>query len=266
MDIMKKSILTITFCLFTILTTQAQYASLAIDQNAGERYGWAVEYETRAEADKRALSECEKNGSECHIVLRFNGGCGAYVVERGNNSLYGWGTGNTEAIAKSRAMEEARIRGGKDLVVRVWGCNGGNLIKAEEGEKVSEGVFYFHYTYSTSWDKCFITDLLFLPSSAVKSGEEWVWAKDAESRMTPPADKFWAFVENDLYGYLGAYKDKAYTRESLDWEGTNEVKYNNEALDMNLKDRKERIEKGRQSIIQQMEDKGYEIIYVNVNN
>lgn len=94
--------------------------ALAIDRNDGERYGWAIDYSSQSEADERALREC---GEGCRIVLRFSEGCGAYVVERGNPTLYGWGTHTTRAAAEARARQEARDRGGVDLVLRVWGCN-----------------------------------------------------------------------------------------------------------------------------------------------
>jgi hypothetical protein len=96
-----------------------RYGTLAIDENNGDQYGWAIDYETRAEADARALREC---GQNCHIVLQFAGGCGAYAVERGNPTLYGWGTASTRVAAESRALSEARIRGGRDVLIRVWGC------------------------------------------------------------------------------------------------------------------------------------------------
>ncbi len=263
---MKKFTITLVLMIVSLTTLDAQYAALAIDQIAGKRYGWAVEYETQSEADQRALTECEKNGGECHVVLRFEGGCGAYVVERGNNSLYGWGTASTKAEAETRAMQEARAIGGKDLVVRVWGCNGGELLNSEEGEEMRKGIFYFHFTYSDYWKRAFISDLMYEPGIATKSGGKWTYTSDAESALTPKADQFMDFVEENLYGYLGEYKDEAYTRVSLDWEGMNEVKNNNSALDMSLADRKSRVEKGIQSIIQQMEDDGYEIIKVNIKD
>jgi hypothetical protein len=97
-----------------------RYGSLTIDANNGERYGWAIDYQTQSEADARSLRECGQ--SVCHTVLRFAGGCGAYVVERGNPTLYGWGTASTRGAAESRALEEGRIRGGRNLLIRVWGC------------------------------------------------------------------------------------------------------------------------------------------------
>lgn len=99
-----------------------EYGALAIDQNAGDAYGWAVNHYTQKQADAAALSQC---GRTCHVVVRFYGGCGAYAVERGNNSLYGWGTASSAFAAKQRAETEVRNRGGRDVVIRVWGCNAG---------------------------------------------------------------------------------------------------------------------------------------------
>ena len=41
---------------------QTPVGALAIDEGQGDRYGWAVDYETAAVAGTRALSEC---GSGC---------------------------------------------------------------------------------------------------------------------------------------------------------------------------------------------------------
>lgn len=98
-----------------------QYGALAIDHNAGDQYGWAVNHYSQAQADRAALNEC---GRGCRVVVRFYGGCAAYAVERGNDSLYGWGKASTREAAQSRALAEVRARGGRDNVVRVWGCNG----------------------------------------------------------------------------------------------------------------------------------------------
>jgi hypothetical protein len=111
--------------LVTGSSVQAQsnyYAALAIDHNAGDGYGWAVNHYTQKQADAAALSQCGRN---CRVVVRFYGGCGAYAVEPGNDSLYGWGTASTEYGAKSRAEQEVRARGARSTVIRVWGCNAG---------------------------------------------------------------------------------------------------------------------------------------------
>jgi hypothetical protein len=98
----------------------SRYGALAIDRNDGDRYGWAVNYETSQVAEDRVFAEC---GQGCSVVLRFSDECAAYVVERGNSSLYAWGRAPSLATAQSIALREASARGGRDLVERVWGCS-----------------------------------------------------------------------------------------------------------------------------------------------
>lgn len=260
-------ILLMILTLLFITETNAQNAALAIDQNNGDRYGWAVDYETQTDADKRALTECQRNGGNCNVVLRFTGGCGVYVVEQGNNSLYGWGTGNTKSEAETRARKEATAIGGKDLIVRVWGCNGnGNLVKSEEGQKMVKGVFYFYYTENSDIEKvAYVSDLMYQPGIATKSGTKWVMTNNSESILMPIAKQFYDYTDNAIYGWLGDLKDEAIKRTGYNWEGINEIKYNSEALDMNLNDRRERIEKGRQGLIKELKDEGYAINYVNLH-
>ena len=99
-------------------------ASLAIDRRDGSRYGWAVDYPSRAEADRRALDECQRTGAQCQVVLRFTGGCGAYAADQAKSSTaWGWGTNIRRQDAEARAHSETRRRGGTNVVTRVWGCN-----------------------------------------------------------------------------------------------------------------------------------------------
>jgi len=102
---------------------QGQFASLAIDRGNGSLYGWAIDYPDWATADDRAREECKKLGGTCQIVLRFRGGCGAYVAQQSGGNVYGWGTAATRGDAEARARAEAIKRKGTDLVTRVWGCN-----------------------------------------------------------------------------------------------------------------------------------------------
>ena len=99
-------------------------ASLALDRPNGSRYGWAVDYQNLSGSDARALAECKRGGSNCQVVLRFTGGCGAYAADRSKgSSVYGWGTATSRCWAVYRAAAEARKRGGTNIVTRVWGCN-----------------------------------------------------------------------------------------------------------------------------------------------
>lgn len=245
---------------------EGQQASLAIDQKDGDQYGWAVNFTTQAEADERALAECEENGADCHVVLQFTGGCGAYVVERGNGSLYGWGTADTRVAAENRAMREAQAIGGKDLLVRVWGCNGGNLVDSKNTSLSVKGVYFFHFTYAQDENRCFITDALYEPGVAQKQGDTWIWKDEAQKQMTPAADQYMDAVEENLYGYLGDLKDEAYTRKELDWAGQNEIDKDNSAINSRNSEREERINGAIKSVKKLCADQGAEIVQVKVDN
>lgn len=105
-----------------------QFAALSIDKAKGTAYGWAVGHGSQASASERALQECRKfSGAQCSVVLTFSGGCGAYAVDGGSATAYGWGTAATRSEAESRAKQEARKRGAGNPVTRVWGCNAGKL-------------------------------------------------------------------------------------------------------------------------------------------
>lgn len=122
-------------------------ASLAIDRRNGSRYGWAVDYESLSGSDARALAECKRGTSNCQVVLRFTGGCGAYAADQTKgSSVYGWGTAGSRNEAESRARAEARKRGGTSIVTRVWGCNS---VKAAGAAKASGGASASSGTGST---------------------------------------------------------------------------------------------------------------------
>ena len=106
----------------TAIEAQAPVGALAIDERQGDRYGWAVDYETTSAAGKRALSEC---GSGCSVVLTFPR-CAAYAADQeAGSTAFGWAESyDSVAGAQQRALAECRSRGGSSCVVRAWGCNG----------------------------------------------------------------------------------------------------------------------------------------------
>ena len=67
---------------------QSPAGALAIDERQGERYGWAVDYESAEAARDAVLREC---GAGCTVVLTF-GRCGAYATPGEDaGTIYGWG-------------------------------------------------------------------------------------------------------------------------------------------------------------------------------
>ena len=89
---------------------QAPVGALAIDERQGDQYGWAVDYETAAAAQGRALQEC---GGGCSVVLTF-GRCAAYAADQdAGSTAVGWAEAYASgADARQRALSECRSRGG----------------------------------------------------------------------------------------------------------------------------------------------------------
>ena len=97
--------------------------ALAIDERQGDRYGWAVDYETTGSAQAAALREC---GAGCSVVLTFER-CAAYAADQAADSTaVGWAESYSSSSAAQRAaLGECSSRGGgSGCIVRVWGCNG----------------------------------------------------------------------------------------------------------------------------------------------
>ena len=96
------------------------WGALAIDSQQGNSWGWAIDYPTVQEAERRALAEC---GGNCYVVMRFSGQCAAFAADQSRGStIFGWAKDSSSARAKNAALNACRQRGGKSCVVRVWGC------------------------------------------------------------------------------------------------------------------------------------------------
>ena len=100
---------------------QTPASALAIDERQGAQYGWAVDYETAAAAQGRAVQEC---GPGCSVVLTF-GRCAAYAADQdADSTAVGWAESfDSAAAARQAALSECGSRGGSGCTVRVWGCN-----------------------------------------------------------------------------------------------------------------------------------------------
>ena len=103
-------------------SAQAPVGVLAIDERAGDRWGWVMNYGSVEAARAAALREC---GDGCSVVLTF-ARCGAYAVDQSADSTaYGWGEAYTSADgARERALIDCATRDGSECLVRAWGCNG----------------------------------------------------------------------------------------------------------------------------------------------
>ena len=112
-----------SLCTALPAAAQAPVGALAIDERQGDQWGWAVDYETAAAAQARALGEC---GSGCSVVLTF-GRCAAYAADQeADSTAVGWAEAYASgSAAQQAALGECRSRGGgSGCIVRAWGCNG----------------------------------------------------------------------------------------------------------------------------------------------
>lgn len=106
--------------------TTAKFAALAIDRDAGFRFGFAFDHTSVGEAEKRALEEVAKRGGSGTVVLLWSGtGCGAYrTIDQKDGNAYGWGLAATQVQAEVIADREvAKHAKGKPTSNRAWACN-----------------------------------------------------------------------------------------------------------------------------------------------
>lgn len=233
------------------------HAALAIDRKAGSLYGWAIDHPSSDVARARAREECLQRRGSCEVVLEFAGGCGAYAVERGNDSLYGWATAGDRAGAEGRALEEARKRGGKDVLVRVWGCNSGPL--DSDGAENPDGGVHFVYplrvTRGETVKLCFVSSVFYVDNVAVQAGDKWTWRPDAGDKLDPYVARFAAAVKAREPG----------TSVELEggWRGGNELDFDMMPRSgANVSQRRDRMRGAIDGFAADCRSKGYEVVSI----
>ncbi|AFD06706.1 DUF4189 domain-containing protein [Solitalea canadensis] len=129
---MRKLLLTLMLIICATILVKAQttkYGALAIDRDNGFYYGWAYDYSTVEEAEKRAIEECTRRGGNAYVVLTWSGGaCAAYRTIDGKvGTAYGWGVAPTRVEADAIATRECLKRSnGSPASNFVWACNSSN--------------------------------------------------------------------------------------------------------------------------------------------
>jgi hypothetical protein len=106
-----------------------KFGALSIDRTNGFYFGWASDCQTLAEAEKKAIDDCNKKGGKCTVVLSFSGtGCAVYRFITGNVGMgYGWGIANTKEEADIKAIKECAERSyGLPAPNLVYKCNSAN--------------------------------------------------------------------------------------------------------------------------------------------
>ncbi len=82
--------------------------------------GWSYDYGTKGDADRRALSDCEKRGNDCKIVVSFSDSCAA--VAAGDNKRFAVGQATKSEEARASALAACTREGGTKCEVQAWSC------------------------------------------------------------------------------------------------------------------------------------------------
>ncbi|MFN0290349.1 FISUMP domain-containing protein [Pedobacter helvus] len=121
----------------------SKFGALAVDRSNGFYYGWSSNYSTLAEAERKAIDECNKKGGNCSVVLSYAGtGCAAYRTIDGNvGTAFGWGLAKTKEAADAIAIKECLKRSnGSNPTNFVWSCNSSNTGTLKEIYNASEEI------------------------------------------------------------------------------------------------------------------------------
>jgi serine/threonine protein kinase, bacterial len=92
-----------------------KWGALAYSDSTG-RYGFAYDYASQAAAINAAVERCKAR--DCRGVVWFRNSCGAFAKGDG---AYGWGIGDSRALAEAKALAECRKRGGDCRIIQ-WAC------------------------------------------------------------------------------------------------------------------------------------------------
>jgi uncharacterized protein (TIGR02145 family) len=156
-----------------------KYGALAIDRTNGYYYGWSYDYTSLAEAEQKAIDECNKKGGNCSVVLSYSGtGCAAYRTIDGNvGTAFGWGLAKTKEEADAIATKECLKRSnGTNPANFVWSCNAANTGVLKEIYNANGEIFQTVKIGKQVWAAENLNTLKFKnndPITVVKTHEEW---------------------------------------------------------------------------------------------
>lgn len=185
----------------------SKFGALAIDRNNGFYYGWSFDYATLAEAEKKAIEECNKKGGNCTVVLSYSGtGCAAYrTIEGSIGTAFGWGLAKTKEEADAIATKEClRRSNGTNPTNFVWSCNSINTGTLKEIYNASGEIVSPVKIGNQIWMNRNLDVSTFRNGDAITQAttqEEWKRLSDDEQK---PAWCYYAFdTENGKkYGKL----------------------------------------------------------------
>jgi len=86
--------------------------------------GWAYEQESRATAERLAVSYCVKQGGKsCRVITAFSRACASVAAD---GDVVGSATGANRGAAEQRALSECARSGGKRCSIQAWTCSAPN--------------------------------------------------------------------------------------------------------------------------------------------
>ena len=86
--------------------------------------GYAWGKSSKAEADRTAMVNCQKNGNDCKIVADFSNSCEAVAAVE-SKGRFSTGGGRSQAEAQNNAMKSCKAQIGGSCEIEVWTCAGG---------------------------------------------------------------------------------------------------------------------------------------------
>lgn len=96
---------------------QEYYGAIAYSP-LNRAHGWAYDYPSRLDAERRALAVCRRHAEDCTVPVWFRNACGALAVGADG---YGSGWGSSRKSAEGQALQSCRRFSGGCAVIR-WVC------------------------------------------------------------------------------------------------------------------------------------------------
>ncbi len=100
--------------------TAGNFGALATSPDAD--YGYSYNYDYAEEARSRALEECRKHSSDCHVKRTFENTC--VSVAKSSNGAMGWAWGHGKGEDDDLAMTECRNNKGRGCELSARFCTG----------------------------------------------------------------------------------------------------------------------------------------------
>ena len=110
----------LTFCSLAQAQAQTYYGAITYSDASGT-HGFSYDYSTRAGAETRAISECERVSGygDCYVLVWFRNACGA--LAESYDGAYGSGWGSDRAIAEQYALQSCN-QYGRGCTISRWVC------------------------------------------------------------------------------------------------------------------------------------------------